>query len=144
MLRSLVGSEMCIRDSFEKMLYDNALLSRLYVHHYQLTLDESSRRTAEGVFDYVVREMTNPDGGFYSTQDADSEGEEGKFFVWSQSEIGAVLGDDAELFFAYYNVTSGGNFEGHNILNVTRSLDEVAKSRGMTASELENVLARSR
>jgi len=129
---------------FEKMLYDNALLSRLYVRHYQLTLDESSRRIAEGVFDYVVREMTNSDGGFYSTQDADSEGEEGKFFVWSQSEIEAVLGDDAELFSAHYNVTTGGNFEGHNILNVTRSLDEVASSRGMTAAALGDVLARSR
>ena len=129
---------------FEKMLYDNALLSRLYVHHYQLTLDKSSRRTAEGVFDYVVREMTNPDGGFYSTQDADSEGEEGKFFVWSKSEIEAVLGEDAELFSTYYNVTSGGNFEGHNILNVTRSLDDVARAMGITPDELGDVLARSR
>jgi uncharacterized protein YyaL (SSP411 family) len=129
---------------FEKMLYDNALLSRLYVHHYQLTLDESSRRTAEGVLDYVVSEMTNPDGGFYSTQDADSEGEEGKFFVWSKPEIEAVLGDDAELFSTYYNVTSGGNFEGHNILNVTRTLDEVARAMGITTAELENVLSRSR
>jgi uncharacterized protein YyaL (SSP411 family) len=96
------------------------------------------------VFDYVVRELTNPDGGFYSTQDADSEGEEGKFFVWSKSEIEAVLGDDAELFSTYYNVTSGGNFEGHNILNVTRSLDEVATAMGITTAELENVLSRSR
>ena len=76
---------------FEKMLYDNALLSRAYLHYYQLTRDESARRIAEGILDYVVREMTDVNGGFYSTQDADSEGEEGKFFVWSPDEVAAVL-----------------------------------------------------
>ena len=129
---------------FEKMLYDNALLTRLYVHHYQLTKDDASRRIAEGVFDYVVREMTSPEGGFYSTQDADSEGVEGKFFVWSASEIETVLGDDAALFSSYYNVTRDGNFEGENILNITRSLDEVAKKHSVTSVDLEKVLARSR
>jgi uncharacterized protein YyaL (SSP411 family) len=107
---------------FEKMLYDNALLSRLYLHYYQLTRDESARRVAEGVLDYVAREMTDAKGGFYSTQDADSEREEGKFFVWTTDELTSVLGkEDASLFMAYYNVTEAGNFEGKNILNVTRS-----------------------
>ncbi|MCA1575951.1 MAG: thioredoxin domain-containing protein [Acidobacteria bacterium] len=103
---------------FEKMLYDNALLSRLYVHYFQVTQDSLARETAEGILDYVLREMTDPAGGFYSTQDADSEGHEGKFFVWDFNEITSVLGNDALRFNAYYNVTEAGNFEGKNILNV--------------------------
>jgi uncharacterized protein YyaL (SSP411 family) len=109
---------------FEKMLYDNALLSRLYLHYYQLTQTPLARETAEGIFDYVLREMTDPAGGFYSTQDADSEGHEGKFFVWDSSEIKSVLGEtEAAIFSAYYNVTEAGNFEGQNILNVNPSAD---------------------
>jgi uncharacterized protein YyaL (SSP411 family) len=109
---------------FEKMLYDNALLSRLYLHYFQLTQDSLARETAEGILDYVLREMTDPSGGFYSTQDADSEGHEGKFFVWDLSEIKDALGeDDAAAFAAYYNVTEAGNFEGQNILNVNPSAD---------------------
>ena len=104
---------------FEKMLYDNALLSRLYLHYFQLTKDQSARRVAEGILDYVVREMTDQAGGFYSTQDADSEGVEGKFFVWTPGELKEVLGkQDAEIFSAYYDVTESGNFEVKNILNV--------------------------
>lgn len=130
---------------FEKMLYDNALLSRLYLHHYQLTREAEARRIAEGILDYVVREMTDPAGGFYSTQDADSEGVEGKFFVWSVTEIQQLLGArDAALFCAYYNVTPGGNFEGENILNVTRSIAEVAKEKKVTPQELEEALEKSR
>jgi uncharacterized protein YyaL (SSP411 family) len=107
---------------FEKMLYDNAMLSRLYLHYYQLTQAPLARETAEGILDYVLREMTDPAGGFYSTQDADSEGHEGKFFVWDINEIKSVLGEsDAALFNSYYNVTDGGNFEGKNILNVDPS-----------------------
>ena len=130
---------------FEKMLYDNALLSRLYLHYYQLTHDESARRIAEGILDYVVREMTDASGGFYSTQDADSEGEEGKFFVWSPEEIASVLGqDDAALFSAYYDVTQAGNFEGKNILNVTRPLEDVAAKAKVTPEHLRQSLERSR
>lgn len=130
---------------FEKMLYDNALLSRFYLHYYQLTNDEFARRVAEGILDYVAREMTDAGGGFYSTQDADSEGVEGKFFVWTAEEIEAILGkQDAALFSSYYNVTTAGNFEGKNILNVTRSLEEVAKDEKLTNEELNAVLERSR
>ncbi|HLR04449.1 MAG TPA: thioredoxin domain-containing protein [Pyrinomonadaceae bacterium] len=105
---------------FEKMLYDNALLSRLYLHLYQVTKDEFFRRVAEETLDYVGREMTAAGGGFYSTQDADSEGHEGKFFVWSRTEILDALGkEDGNLFCEYFNATATGNFEGQNILHVT-------------------------
>lgn len=130
---------------FEKMLYDNALLSRLYLHHYQVGQDNQSRRVAEGVFDYVIREMTSAEGGFYSTQDADSEGVEGKFFVWSKAEIEELLGaEDANLVSDYYNVTAEGNFEGENILNVTRSLKEVASKNKIGPEKLEAALGRSK
>ena len=129
---------------FEKMLYDNALLSRQYLHLYQINHEPWVREIAEGTLDYVVREMTDEEGGFYSTQDADSEGHEGKFFVWTKEEIVAALGDkDARLFSSYYNVSAAGNFEGKNILNVTASTEEVAKAGKVTVPQLEEVLARS-
>ena len=107
---------------FEKMLYDNALLSRFYLHYFQVSQEPLAREIAAGILDYVLREMTDPAGGFYSTQDADSEGHEGKFFVWDLDEIKSVLGAaDASLFNSFYNVTAGGNFEGRNILNVNPS-----------------------
>lgn len=130
---------------FEKMLYDNALLSRLYLHYYQISNDEYARTVAEGILDYVVREMTDPLGGFYSTQDADSEGVEGKFFVWSADEIKELLGErDAALFAAYYNVTEAGNFEDENILNVARDLSEVAAAENVTPEQLREVLEKGR
>jgi len=130
---------------FEKMLYDNALLSRLYLHLYQATHDNFARRIAEETLDYVLREMTDQRGGFYSTQDADSEGHEGKFFVWSADEIASALGPtDAAMFSAYYNVTQVGNFEGSNILHVTRSLEEVAAQFNVSVEELNAVLSRGR
>src|SRR4029079_15551644 len=113
---------------FEKMLYDNALLSRLYLHYYQVSGDENARAVAEGILDYRVREMTDAAGGFYSTQDADSEGVEGKFFIWSTEEIEKLLRkEDAALFAAYYNVTDEGNFEGENILNIKQDVVSIAK-----------------
>ena len=130
---------------FEKMLYDNALLSRLYLHHFQVTQLPSSRATVEGVLDYVLREMTDAGGGFYSTQDADSEGHEGKFFVWDIDEIRTALGETAAaLFCDYYNVTEKGNFEGKNIPNVTRSLEDVASANKVTVEQLEESLSLSR
>jgi len=114
---------------FEKMLYDNALLSRVYLHAYKIAGDEFYRRIVEETLDYVRREMTSPEGGFYSAQDADSEGEEGMFFVWTPAEIESALPpDDARLVMAYFDVTPGGNFEGRSILHVPRDGDVVAQS----------------
>jgi uncharacterized protein YyaL (SSP411 family) len=106
------------------MLYDNAQLARVYLHAWQVTGNEFFRTITEEILDYVVREMTDPAGGFYSTQDADSEGEEGKFFVWAPDEIRAVLGDEADAFMAAYSVTRHGNFEGKNILEFVGDLDQ--------------------
>ena len=130
---------------FEKMLYDNALLSRLYLHYFQVTGDEQARATVEGILDYVLREMTHPEGGFYSTQDADSEGHEGKFFVWDIQEIRDVLGETAAARFCdYYNITEAGNFEGKNIPNVTRTLEDVAVAHRISVDELQTSLSESR
>lgn len=110
---------------FEKMLYDNAQLSRVYLHAYQITGNEFYKRITVEILDYVEREMLDASGGFYSTQDADSEGEEGKFFVWSPEEIAEVLGEtDAKLFCETYDITKGGNFEGHNIPNLNEPTTE--------------------
>jgi len=104
---------------FEKMLYDNAQLIRVYLHTFQVTGDEFFKRIAVECLEYICREMLDPSGGFYSTQDADSEGEEGKFFVWTPEEITEVLGEDVgRAFCRAYDVTAGGNFEGHSILNI--------------------------
>jgi uncharacterized protein YyaL (SSP411 family) len=130
---------------FEKMLYDNALLSRLYLHYFQVSEDAAARITVEGILDYVVREMTHPDGGFYSTQDADSEGHEGKFFVWDIREIRDVLGETAASRFCdFYNITESGNFEGKNIPNVTRSLEDVAVAHRISVGDLQTSLNESR
>jgi hypothetical protein len=130
---------------FEKMLYDNALLARLYLHAYQLTGRDLYRRICEETLDYVLREMTDPRGGFYSAQDADSEGEEGKFFVWSPQEIRDAMGEeDARIFSDFFGVTQGGNFEGANIL--TRRPDEsgFAAKHGMPLDELIALIARGK
>src|SRR5262249_31371726 len=105
---------------FEKMLYDNALLAVSYAEAWQVTGRADLAPVLRETLDYVLREMTAPEGGFYSATDADSEGEEGKFFVWSQKEIEQILGPEAARFAKHYDVTAGGNFEGHNILNVPR------------------------
>jgi uncharacterized protein YyaL (SSP411 family) len=109
---------------FERMLYDNAQLARVYLHAWQVTGNEFFRTITEEVLDYVVREMLDPQGGFYSTQDADSEGEEGKFFVWTPDEIGDVLGDEADEFIDAYGVTGHGNFEGKNTLEFVGDMDQ--------------------
>jgi uncharacterized protein YyaL (SSP411 family) len=90
---------------FEKMLYDNALLARIYLHAWQVTGQTLFRTITEEILDYIVREMTDPGGGFYSTQDADSEGEEGKYFLWTSTQIHDLLGENAEVFIAAYGVT---------------------------------------
>jgi hypothetical protein len=131
---------------FEKMLYDNALLAPCYVDAYRVTGHEDYARIARETCDYVLREMTDQAGGFYSTQDADSEGEEGKFFVWTPEAVAEVLGESAaETFCRYYDVTSEGNFEhGTSILNRPKTLEQFASVVGRDAKELADELARDR
>ena len=130
---------------FEKMLYDNALLVKLYLHAYQVTGKPLYRRVVEETLEYVRREMTDPSGGFYSAQDADSEGVEGKFFVWRPEEIVAILGkEDGEAVNAYYGVTREGNFEGRSILNVQSEPATAATELGIGEEELERLLQRSK
>lgn len=125
---------------FEKMLYDNAQLSRVYLHAWQVTGDPFFRRIAEEVYDYVLREMTAPEGGFYAATDADSEGEEGKFFVWSADELAEQLGADARIAVEYWGVTPGGNFEGHSILYVPNDDAVIAGRLGLTVDALRTRL----
>jgi uncharacterized protein YyaL (SSP411 family) len=131
---------------FEKMLYDQALLSKVYIQTYQATGKQDYARVAQEIFDYVLRDMTDAKGGFYSAEDADSEGEEGRFYVWEPAEVKRVLGSErAEIFNAYYGVTEKGNFEhGRSILNVTGTVEELAKGLGREAREVRRLLAESR
>jgi len=119
---------------FEKMLYDNAQLVRVYAQVYQITGAPQFKRVVEETVDYLLREMLQPQGGFYSTQDADSEGEEGKFFVWTPQEVSQILGADAaEIFCRIYDVSEQGNFEDKNILHPILTLEQASKyfSRGV-------------
>ncbi len=122
---------------FEKMLYDNALLSRVYLHAYQVTKKPLYRRIVQETLDFVIREMRHSSGGFYSSYDADSEGEEGKFYIWDAAEIQQHLGPDTDLFMRYYDVTPEGNWEGQSILNVPRSPDAIAAEFNLAPGELE-------
>jgi uncharacterized protein len=126
---------------FEKMLYDQAQLALLYLQAWQATGDPEYRRVTEETLDYVVREMTHPGGGFYSTQDADSEGEEGKFFLWDRAEIEALLEPEtARAALQYWGVADGPNFEGRSILHVPRDPDEVATALGVAPARLAELL----
>jgi uncharacterized protein len=127
---------------FEKMLYDNALLSRAYLYAYQATRRPLYRQIAEEIFEYLIRDMTDREGGFYSSEDADSEGEEGRFYVWTKEEVLAILGDvEGKLFCEYFDVTEGGNFEhGKSILNVPHSMETFAEERGLDLSELSRAI----
>lgn len=129
---------------FEKMLYDNAQLARVYLHAWQVTGDPFYRQICEETLDYVTREMTHEQGGFYSSLDADSEGEEGKFYVWSLAEIKEVLGEEAALFAQVYDITAQGNWEGHNIPNLPRSVPDLAAEWEMEPDALQEKLAASR
>jgi uncharacterized protein len=121
---------------FEKMLYDNALLVRLGAHLWQATKDPEVRRVTVDTITWLQREMTSPEGGFYSSLDADSEGHEGKFYVWAEDEIDALLGDDSALVKNHFGVTSRGNFEGKNIPNVAVDPAVIASRNGLDAAEL--------
>ncbi|HET9244317.1 MAG TPA: thioredoxin domain-containing protein [Xanthobacteraceae bacterium] len=131
---------------FEKMLYDNALLLELLALAYQRSANELFRRRAHETVAWLGREMTTAEGAFCASLDADSEGEEGKFYVWSLSEIATVLGnDDAAVFAAHYDVTAGGNFEGHNILNRLKHLPRSMEDEKKLAPMRETLLtARAR
>ncbi|HVY29969.1 MAG TPA: thioredoxin domain-containing protein [Polyangiaceae bacterium] len=130
---------------FEKMLYDNAQLAKVYTEAFQLTGEPEYARIATETLDYVLREMQSPEGGFYSATDADSEGVEGKFFVWEPHELQELLGaEDAERFAAYYDVTPAGNWEGLNVLRVQQSHGAVARELGITEEQLRASLARAR
>jgi hypothetical protein len=130
---------------FEKMLYDNALLTVAYLEAYQATGDLSYRRVVEETLAYVLREMTSPEGPFYSTQDADSEGEEGKFYVWTTGEVEQILGkDNADIFGYVYDVNAGGNWEGHTILHRSKTDEQDARLLKLDVEEMRLTLRECR
>jgi len=127
---------------FEKMLYDNALLSAVYLDAFQATGEPFYREITERILDYVVREMTASAGPFYATQDADSEGEEGKFYVWTKREIEDALAPElSELVCSVYGVTPGGNWEGRSILCRSKSDEQDARLHGMSVEQFRSKLA---
>jgi uncharacterized protein YyaL (SSP411 family) len=130
---------------FEKMLYDQAMVSDVYIEAYEVTGNAQWAAVARDIFDYVLQDLRLPEGGFFSSRDADSEEVEGKFYVWSKDEVMAVLGEKAgELFCKSYDVTDRGNWEGHNILNMPRSLEVTAEATGVGFDELRQSLSASR
>ncbi len=130
---------------FEKMLYDNGQLVSLYANAYQITKDPFYKKAIEETLEFIAREMTSPEGAFYSSLDADSDGEEGKFYVWTKSEIDSLLGSDADVFSDYYNVSQSGNWEhGKNILHLKKTDEEIAKKHGMEVADLLTLIAKGK
>jgi len=127
---------------FEKMLYDNALLSIVYSEAYQITKDPFFESVVEKTLDYVIREMTSSGGTFFSAQDADTNGEEGQTFVWKKQEIVKILGEDSEIFCIYYDVTDGGNFEGNTILANNINASSLGFKFGKSEPEIENLISK--
>jgi len=125
---------------FEKMLYDNALIPVNYAEAYQITKDPFYLEILQKTLDFVLRDMTSPEGGFYSAYDADSEGVEGKFYVWKKSEIKEILGSDADIFCLYYDVTDGGNWEGNSILCNNLNISTVAFNFGKSEQDIRQIL----
>jgi len=138
---------------FEKMLYDQAMATTAYIEAFQATGDDLYRKSAEEIFEYVFRDMTDKDGGFYSSEDADSEGEEGKFYLWSKKEILDVLdSEDADLYVKAMNIREEGNYvdpvtgerTGHNIPHMTATVPELSRDFSMETHLLEEKLEASR
>ena len=129
---------------FEKMLYDNAQLVRLYLWASREFDNDQFRTIALETIDYLKRDLRHPGGGFFSAEDADSEGVEGKFYVWTASEFDAVVGSDARMARRFFGVTDGGNFEGSNILHVDRTITEIAEEFGATVESVTSAIDRAR
>lgn len=129
---------------FEKMLYDNALLAQLFLETFQVTGKKLYRQVAEETLAYLKREMLHPNGGFYSSQDADSEGKEGTFFVWNLEDVREILGKDTALFCQIFGITKKGNFEGYNVLHFPHSLAEIARVTGVSLKRLKTLVAEGR
>ncbi len=129
---------------FEKMLYDNALLSRVYLHAWQITKRPLFRRIAEETLDWALVELCHESGGFHSSLDADSEGEEGKFYVWSADEVHTLLGGDAEPFMLFYDVTESGNWEGKNIFRIVKDIKKLSKDIERDPEEVSRSLNQAR
>lgn len=127
---------------FEKMLYDNSLLIILFCEMYQITKDKKYKEAVEKTLDYILRELLNKDGGFFSAEDADSEGEEGKFYVWSKEEVISVIQDPLhqDVFCEYFDITEVGNFEGKNILNIKKSITYLAKKYRLDSNEINQII----
>jgi len=131
---------------FEKMLYDQAMIAIAYIEAYQATGKEQYAEVARQIFIYVLRDITSPEGAFCSSENADSEGEEGKFYIWTQDEIKAILGEQkSDLFCRFYSVTEKGNLEeGRNVLHIKKTVEEFARDEGMAPQELKEILEQSR
>jgi uncharacterized protein len=126
---------------FEKMLYDNAILARAYLDAWKYTRKETYRTVCDETLDYILNEMTHPDGGFYSAEDADSEGHEGMHYTWTPYEVKEILSnEEAELFCQYYGITPEGNFEGRNVLHIPTPIEEFAEVRNIPVEELWSTL----
>jgi len=129
---------------FEKMLYDNAMIVNTLCEAYQLTSRERYKKVIEETVAFVERELIDEAGGFYSALDADSEGEEGKFYVWDKEDVKPLLGEDFELFADYFDITDKGNWEHKNILRVKKPLEEFAKEKNVPVEELERVILKGK
>lgn len=130
---------------FEKMLYDNALLAQCYLEAWQMTKKPLYQKVCQEILDYILNEMTHSDGGFYSAEDAETEGREGYYYTWTFEEVKKLLGpQDSEIFCAFYDITKEGNFEERNILNTRLSLEEFAIQKHLEPQQVEIILEKGR
>ena len=129
---------------FEKMLYDNGQLVSLYSNAYKVTQNELYKKVVYETLEFVERELTDESGGFNSSLDADSEGEEGKYYVWTKQEIDNLLGEESEIFCDYFSVTSNGNWEGNNILFITHRKADILKKYSIDEKTFEEVINKSK